>query len=114
MTATRRTVLLAAAAVGAASASSAPQASPRRRLLIDDELVQHPSPADAVVIPVGVFLDDALLAASPSGDYEARLNPANRFLLLEALRHARIAHADLDGVVLFCKPPAKRVRRRAV
>lgn len=106
MTTTRRAVLLAAAAMGAASASSAPQAlrARRRRLLIDGELVQPPSPADAMIIPAGVFLDPGLVADSSSGDYEARLTPANRFLLLEALRHERIPHAVLDGVVLFRKP----------
>jgi hypothetical protein len=109
MTTTRRTVLLAGAAMGAASTSSAREAvrGRRRRLWIDAELVQDPSPADALVIPAGVFLDPALLGASPPGDYEARLTSANRFLLLDGLRHARIPHAVRDGAVLFRKPSAK-------
>jgi hypothetical protein len=100
---TRRAVLLAAAAMGAASASNARQAVPGRprRLLIDGARVRHPCPADALVIPAGVFLDPERLAAAPPGDYEARLMPANRFLLLEMLRHDRIPHAVLDDVVLF-------------
>ena len=105
MTATRRGVLLAAAAMGTVSASGGARAFPDgpRRLLIDGELAQQPSLPDAVVIPAGVFLDPGLLAASPPGDYEARLNPANRFLLLEALRHDRVAHAVVEGTVLFRK-----------
>jgi len=114
MTPTRRTVLLAAAAMGAASAPGAPQAleARPRRLLIDGALVRRPIPADTLVIPAGVFLDAGWLAAAPSGAYEARLTPANGFLLLDLLRHDRIPHAVAEGAVLFRKPPARTVRRR--
>ena len=109
MTPTRRAILLAAAAVTAVSAPGASQAfrGRGRRLLIDEALLPRPAPADARIIPDGVFLDPGFLAASPSGDYQARLTPANRFLLLEALRYERIPHEVLDSAVLFRKPSAK-------
>jgi len=64
---------------------------PVLRLVTDDPGL---ATAGAVLLATGRFIDDGFVAALPSGNYIARLSPANSLLLLEVLRSRRIAAAE--------------------
>ena len=96
MSATRRELIVGGgcaliAAVVPGNAARAWGATPR--LLTDDPEFTGGA---AVSVEASGFIDDAFVAALPSGAYTTRLSPANSLLLLEVLRSRRIAAAE-DG-----------------